>query len=91
MADNTIPIKPASDEKPAKTPGRRLALSVVFLVGAVIYTISPIDLIPDFLGPLGWIDDIGVCLAAVGGNLFMYIRHRWQSHNESVSKMDRFI
>ncbi len=30
-------------------------------VGAVIYTLVPIDLIPElFLGPLGFVDDIGL-------------------------------
>ena len=34
------------------------------LAGAVAYVISPLDLIPDFLVPLGWTDDLLVLAAA---------------------------
>ena len=36
---------------------------VVAFVVAVIYFISPIDLIPDLIPILGWTDDVGVCMA----------------------------
>lgn len=35
------------------------------LIGAIIYLISPIDVIPDFLGPLGWVDDIAIVTGLV--------------------------
>jgi uncharacterized membrane protein YkvA (DUF1232 family) len=50
-------------ESPRKADRRRLIWRIVFLLAAVIYTVSPIDLIPDLLGPLGWVDDIGLWLA----------------------------
>lgn len=50
-------------ESPGKAEKRRLFWRIVFLLAAVIYTVSPIDLIPDLLGPLGWVDDIGLWLA----------------------------
>lgn len=31
---------------------------------AIVYFLSPIDLIPDFIPVLGWLDDIGVLSAA---------------------------
>ncbi len=34
--------------------------SVAALAAAVVYVVSPIDLIPDFLGPLGFTDDVVV-------------------------------
>lgn len=37
-----------------KVPWRAVAA----IVAAVIYVISPIDLIPDFLVPIGWTDDL---------------------------------
>ncbi len=37
---------------------RRLILTFVFLLAGIVYLISPIDLIPDILGPIGWVDDI---------------------------------
>jgi uncharacterized membrane protein YkvA (DUF1232 family) len=30
----------------------------VFLIACLVYLVAPIDLIPDLLGPLGWVDDI---------------------------------
>jgi uncharacterized membrane protein YkvA (DUF1232 family) len=32
--------------------------AVAAIVAAVVYVVSPIDLIPDFLVPLGWSDDL---------------------------------
>ncbi len=32
--------------------------AVAAIVAAVVYVISPIDLIPDFLVPIGWTDDL---------------------------------
>jgi len=30
------------------------------IIGAIIYVISPIDAIPDFIPVVGWVDDIGI-------------------------------
>lgn len=35
------------------------------LVGAAIYVVSPIDLIPDFIPILGWVDDGGVIVGTI--------------------------
>ncbi|HEY3357625.1 MAG TPA: YkvA family protein [Polyangia bacterium] len=37
-----------------------------FVVLAVAYVISPLDLIPDVIPVLGWLDDIGVIAIALG-------------------------
>ncbi|PIT38789.1 YkvA family protein [Snodgrassella alvi] len=42
--------------KSPQTPLR----SKMLILGALLYFLSPIDLIPDFLGPLGFTDDIAV-------------------------------
>ena len=44
-------------------------LSILGALLAIAYTISPIDLSPDFIPVLGWADDVLVLLAA-GLNLF---------------------
>jgi uncharacterized membrane protein YkvA (DUF1232 family) len=45
--------------------GRRIAAAVLVAVGALIYGVSPIDVIPELLtGPLGLTDDLAVVLGA---------------------------
>jgi uncharacterized membrane protein YkvA (DUF1232 family) len=46
------------------TPGRRKLAAVLVAIGALIYGISPIDVIPDLLLPFGIIDDGAVLLTA---------------------------
>ena len=41
--------------------GRRILAAVPVGVGALVYGISPVDIIPELLtGPLGFIDDLGI-------------------------------
>ena len=47
-------------------------------IAAIIYTISPIDLIPELVfGPLGLADDLGVW--GIFGVLFTHEYRRWQA------------
>jgi uncharacterized membrane protein YkvA (DUF1232 family) len=47
------------------TNGRRIAAAVLVAIGALIYGISPIDVIPELLtGPLGFADDFAVVIGA---------------------------
>jgi uncharacterized membrane protein YkvA (DUF1232 family) len=46
-----------------QTAKRRFIVSLVLLVAGIIYTLFPLDIIPDILGPIGWVDDMGVLLA----------------------------
>jgi len=50
----------SSREKNFERARFRYRASLVFLVAGLVYTLFPLDLIPDLLGPLGWVDDIGV-------------------------------
>jgi len=43
---------------------RRTVAAVLVGLGALVYGISPIDIIPEFLGPIGLIDDGGVLIGA---------------------------
>ncbi|MEZ4223613.1 MAG: DUF1232 domain-containing protein [Polyangiaceae bacterium] len=45
----------------------------LFLLLAVIYVISPVDLIPDIVVVIGWLDDLAVA-AASATSLFLAIR-----------------
>ena len=33
-------------------------LSIVFVIISILYTVSPIDLVPDVIPVLGWLDDL---------------------------------
>jgi uncharacterized membrane protein YkvA (DUF1232 family) len=48
--------------KSLKTARLRFIVALVFLIAGIIYTISPIDLIPDLLGPVGWVDDLAALI-----------------------------
>jgi uncharacterized membrane protein YkvA (DUF1232 family) len=43
---------------------RRTVAAIFVGIGALVYGISPIDIIPEFLGPIGLIDDGGVLIGA---------------------------
>lgn len=49
------------------------AWAVATIIGAIIYVISPIDAVPDFIPIAGWLDD-GSVIAAVIGALGAIIR-----------------
>lgn len=48
----------------------------IILILALVYLISPVDLLPDFLGPIGWIDDAAIVTALVTLALKLYNRHK---------------
>jgi uncharacterized membrane protein YkvA (DUF1232 family) len=43
---------------------RKVVVAVLIGVAALVYGISPIDIIPDVLVPFGFIDDAGVLVGA---------------------------
>lgn len=50
----------AACREPA-TPGWIRAAAIALLV----YVVSPVDLVPDALGPVGWLDDLTVLAVAI--------------------------
>ncbi|MCP4622430.1 MAG: DUF1232 domain-containing protein [bacterium] len=66
-------------DDPPKAAKRRFVFSVILLIGGIVYTIFPIDLIPDVLGPVGWIDDIGFLLATCLNAAYSYHRVKRRS------------
>ena len=54
----------------------------VAAIAALIYTVVPIDLIPELvLGPLGLVDDVGIW--GIFAVLFLREQRRWQAGLES--------
>ncbi len=57
--------------------------SIIAIVAALIYFISPIDVIPDFLPGIGFIDDvfvIGLVAAQINNDLKKY--KKWRKENK---------
>jgi uncharacterized membrane protein YkvA (DUF1232 family) len=48
----------------------------LFVLAAVLYAVSPVDLIPDVVPVVGWLDDIGVMSLAVAWMWRMVGRYR---------------
>ena len=60
---------PAQRKNPAGQPQKEQSISAYLLFGlALLYTISPIDFVPDFIPVGGWIEDASF-LVATGLNL----------------------
>lgn len=57
--------------------------SVAAIAGALVYVLNPLDLIPDMIIGIGFIDDFGVvalCLKMVESDLIRYAA--WKEHKE---------
>ena len=66
------------------TPRRRIVAAVVVALGAIIYGVSPIDVIPELLtGPLGLADDFAVLLGA-GVGIWKLLQGRKDSPGEAT-------
>ncbi len=52
------------EDKSLDTARKRFIFSVVVLVLAIIYLVSPIDIIPDVFFPAGYLDDIPLLITA---------------------------
>lgn len=47
---------------------------LAFLILAIVYILSPIDIIPDFIPIIGWLDDIGIGGGLLGASFQQLLR-----------------
>lgn len=63
-----IPTIIPGTRRPLKSQAKWKRVIIVLL--AFIYVVSPLDLIPDFIPVIGWLDDLGVLAWAAKQVLF---------------------
>ncbi|GAA4851851.1 YkvA family protein [Algivirga pacifica] len=52
---------------------------MAILVGAIVYVLTPVDAVPDFLPIIGWLDDIGIvslAISTLGSIMEEYVRYK---------------
>ncbi len=65
--------------------GRQVAAAVLIAIAAIVYGVSPIDVIPELLtGPLGFADDLAV-LAGAGFAIWKLLSGRKPDTGDSTS------
>lgn len=90
--ENGMQPTPPSDPSPAPVSAGRHWPSIVTLILAVIYTVSPADAIPD-LPVIGWIDDATVMMFASSwfAERNMGIQSEWLQRFFSYGKIVLFL
>ena len=58
------------------TSNFKKGLAIFFMVLAVVYTVSPIDLSPDAIPIVGWFDDVGVLLTGGVNLIQQYVKNQ---------------
>jgi uncharacterized membrane protein YkvA (DUF1232 family) len=90
-----MPASPVTKElHKGMPPVVRLTLSIVFFIGTIIYSVSPIDLIPDLLGPIGWVDDILLWVLMIVFDMRLLFNRGSENdkgNGENPSKRDGFF
>lgn len=46
--------------------------AILFLIFAIVYGISPVDLVPDTIPIIGWLDDLFLNLASITNAYFQW-------------------
>ncbi len=72
------------EDNSLETARKRFRISLVMLTVAVIYLISPIDIIPG-LPPMEWVEDIPMLIAAAAYSGYTFYKLKKQREKEGLS------
>ena len=64
--------------------------NAAILAGVILYWVSPIDFIPDFLPVIGWLDDLGLLAMAVSW-IMPEKKPEFESQNVSIEQIDNIV
>ena len=81
IVDNIDDIKKQNDKNIEENQSKKI-WSWIILIAAIIYGVSPVDLIPD-VPVVGWIDDVTIVTAA----LTNFIQQQFFQTNNSLNKL----
>jgi len=70
---------------------RASPLAKLLFVLAMIYVISPIDLVPDLALVIGWLDDLAVALGATASLLVAIRRYQTSAVSEDRAAVPRIV
>ncbi len=62
MPPQSISVRIPDAQQPLKSQAKWKRVTIAVL--AMLYIISPLDLIPDFIPVIGWLDDLGLLVWA---------------------------
>ncbi|MBP5306494.1 MAG: DUF1232 domain-containing protein [Paludibacteraceae bacterium] len=79
-------LKNESERIPEKTTGAGTG-SWVVLILSLLYGVSPLDLSPDAVPVLGWLDDVIV----VGVGMLNFVQHWSAESNEKLSRIVKLL
>lgn len=63
---------------------RKFIFSLLLLAAGIIYTVWPIDIIPDILGPVGWLDDLSILAASAVWSARSYFKLKKMKEGEEA-------
>ena len=55
----------------------------LLLILAIVYVLSPIDIVPDAMIPIGWLDDAGIILAEIA-QFLLYAKNKKDAFEKTV-------
>lgn len=63
-------------------------IKIVAVIIAVIYTVLPVDIIPDVIPVIGWLDDLGIDVTAL---IIAFLKFSFTNSSDSITDSNEKI